>query len=180
MRPTFWRLQRMRRERGPPNMKIAVTPKPSSGTPSPPSIARRKTGVFRRPIVWSPPVSLARHGGGEASSAFLPHASARGTVGVLPENRKWRRSSLKTLETELEMADPAPRLTQDKDEVLVMEARLGGDQRPEIQPQTSDRLILRQISRPLSPRSLSAATRSTIASTSRSAPANAQIAPSRL
>ncbi len=41
-------------------------------------IARRKTGVFRHPIGWSPfPVSLSLHGGGDAAAAFLPCASAR-------------------------------------------------------------------------------------------------------
>ena len=45
------------------------------------------------------------------------------------ETRKWRRISLKTLETELEMAGPTPSLTRDHDEVLVTAARLGSDDR---------------------------------------------------
>ena len=92
-------------------------------------IARRKTGVFRRPIGWVP---LARAtGGGEASSAFVPHASARATGGggVLPETRKWRRISLKTLETEAEMADPAPSSNHQKPANL--QSRATSPRRPE-------------------------------------------------
>ncbi len=80
------------------------------------------------------PVSLSLHGGGDAAAPILPCASARGsgthaTLGPDPgdggggaghksdalamtPNRKWRRISLKTLETDSEMAGPTPSLTR--------------------------------------------------------------------
>ncbi len=104
----------------PPNLtplSKPFTPKPLVGSydsprlPSRPAarplhhpVARRKTGVFRRPIGWSPsPLPHSLHGGGDAAPPFLPCASARGrgtmrppdlirgmVVGVLAVNRtRW-------------------------------------------------------------------------------------------
>ena len=92
-------------------------------------IARRKTGVFRRPIGWVPPRSRDR--GRRSVVGFPPSriSAGDGWRGVLPETCKWRRISLKTLETEAEMADPAPSSNHQKPANL--QSRATSPRRPE-------------------------------------------------
>ena len=108
-------------------IKLAQLPSRPAARPST-THSPSKDGRLSTGYGWSPSTgSLARHGGG--GERRRRHSSLTRQRGgrVAGENRKWRRISLKTLETDSEMADPEPRLAQDQDKVLVMAAQLGSD-----------------------------------------------------
>ncbi len=80
------------------------------------------------------PLAAIRRGEGLPPHLIRGEGLGRPAASARLKTRKWRRISLKTLETDSEMADPTPSLT--RDEVLVMAARLGCDARPENPAQT--------------------------------------------
>ena len=75
----------------------------------PPPIARRKTGVFRRAMGGPLPPFRSRDTGEEKRRRLSSLTRQPGDGGGGAGDSKPRGISSKTLETELEMADPAPK-----------------------------------------------------------------------